>query len=66
MSGMDSIPDIEVSKKLIQLVKTQAFLYDKNLEDYKNESKKNEAWKRIAEALNLRGMSLSQCSDVAR
>lgn len=50
-----SHPDIEVSKKLIQLVKDKPFLYDKGLEDYRDEAKKTETWKAIAESLHLGG-----------
>ena len=50
-----SQPDIEISKKLIELVKDQPFLYDKDLEDYRDEAKKAEAWKTIAESLQLGG-----------
>ncbi|XP_026293527.1 uncharacterized protein LOC113217717 [Frankliniella occidentalis] len=46
-------PDFELSKKLIQLVKDQPFLYDKDLEDFKDEAKKAEVWKIISETLNL-------------
>ena len=48
-----SLPDHEVSKKLIQLVKDQPFLYDKGLEEYRDEAKKTETWKAIADDLKL-------------
>ncbi|KAK3926172.1 Transcription factor Adf-1 [Frankliniella fusca] len=46
-------PDIELSKKLIQLVKDHPFLYDKDVEEFKDEAKKNEVWKMIANSLSV-------------
>ncbi|XP_034238579.1 transcription factor Adf-1-like [Thrips palmi] len=45
--------DLDLSKKLINLIKDQPFLYDKTLEEFKDEERKSEAWNVIAQSLNM-------------
>lgn len=51
--------DLDISKKLIKLIKEQPFLYDKTLEEFKDEARKSEAWNELALSLNMSGKASS-------
>lgn len=44
---------LDLSKKLIKLIKEQPFLYNKTLEEFKDEERKSQAWNVIGQSLNM-------------
>lgn len=48
-----------MTEQLIEMVKTNAFLYDSSHKNYKNASLKDEIWKKIGTEMNENGMYIN-------